>query len=138
MLVAATSAVSLALGVVLRGFGSVASNEGEVFADASFWMPMALAMLVTLPMAVWDLIRFTNRLVGPIYRLRKAIARLSAGEPFEPLVFRKGDFWHDLADEYNALAERFGDDASPAQLSPAELQVEASTSRESVASGAPS
>ena len=53
---------------------------------------------------VYDIIVVTHRLVGPLLRLRGAMRGLARGETVEPIRFRKGDFWQEFADEFNAVA----------------------------------
>jgi len=81
--------------------------------------PVFLFLATLLPIFIWESIKFSNRFVGPIYRLRTTMRALNAGEPFEPIRFRKRDFWHDVAEEFNTLMERLerqGSDPEPAEL----------------------
>ena len=64
-----------------------------------------LASIVLLPILLLDVLITSNRFAGPLYRLRRSIRALAAGEHVQPVVFRDGDFWHDMADEFNALAD---------------------------------
>lgn len=64
---------------------------------------IVLVMLALLPIFVLDMVKMTHRFVGPIIHLRKAIRGLARGERVEPIKFRKGDFWLELADEFNAI-----------------------------------
>lgn len=70
-------------------------------------IPVFLFMLLLLPMFVWDTIKLSNRFAGPMYRFRGVLRRMAAGENVEPIRLRRGDFWTDVADDINALAERF-------------------------------
>ena len=64
----------------------------------------ALAMsLLILPFILLDVVRVTNRMVGPVYRMRNSMRQLAAGKPIAPLQFRQDDFWKEMADEFNAL-----------------------------------
>jgi hypothetical protein len=65
---------------------------------------LALVTLVLLPLVVYDVLVTTNRFAGPVYRLRRALRALAAGERVEPLQFREKDFWREAADEFNAVA----------------------------------
>ncbi len=77
---------------------------------AAFWRstgPFLIVMLALAPIFVWDTIKLTNRIVGPIHRLRMTLRQVNAGVPqTAPLHFRAGDFWADLADELNPIIER--------------------------------
>lgn len=68
--------------------------------------PGVVAALVVLPLAVYDLVRVSNRFVGPIIRLRGAMKRLGRGEDVAPLSFRSDDFWGDLTEAFNATVDR--------------------------------
>lgn len=68
--------------------------------------PVFLASLLLLPIIAFDSVRLSNRFVGPVLRIRRALRALSRGEIVRPIRLRDNDFWHDLADEVNAVAER--------------------------------
>ena len=65
---------------------------------------VVLASVLLLPILLLDVLIITNRFAGPLYRLRRSMRALAAGEHVQPVVFRDGDFWHDVADEFNAVA----------------------------------
>jgi len=69
--------------------------------------PVFLLLIALLPLFAWDTITLSNRFAGPIYRLHKTIRSLGAGEGFRPIKLRKGDFWTDLADDFNDMVERW-------------------------------
>jgi hypothetical protein len=50
-----------------------------------------------------DAIKYTHRIVGPIYRFRKAIEALKNGEDMEPIRLRDGDYLTELRDEFNEM-----------------------------------
>ena len=56
-----------------------------------------------LPILLLDVLITSNRFAGPLYRLRRSMRALAAGEHVQPVVFRDGDFWHEIADEFNAV-----------------------------------
>jgi hypothetical protein len=59
-----------------------------------------------LPMFVLDTIKLSHRFAGPIYRLRRTIQSVAAGEAPRHLKFRDFDFWQGLAEDYNKLIDR--------------------------------
>lgn len=63
-----------------------------------------LASVLLLPILLLDVLITSNRIAGPLYRLRRSLRALAAGEYVEPVAFREGDFWHDMAAEFNAVA----------------------------------
>ncbi len=68
--------------------------------------PILVATLLVLPMAIYDLLKLTQRFTGPVYRLQNQLNRLAQGEQIDPLSFRDGDFWKELAEPMNKIAER--------------------------------
>jgi hypothetical protein len=65
-----------------------------------------VASLLVLPLVIIDVIRFSNRFVGPLVRLRRSMRELARGKQVEPLEFRGADFWQDFANEFNAVRDR--------------------------------
>jgi len=68
--------------------------------------PAIVVGVLLLPLAVFDVLRLSNRFVGPFFRLRGAMRQLARGERVDPIFFRRGDFWHEFAEEFNAVAAR--------------------------------
>ncbi len=75
--------------------------------------PAVIASFVLVPLVILDLLKLSNRFVGPLVRLRRGMRSLTAGEHVEPIKFREGDFWHDFAEEFNALAAKVQEKTSP-------------------------
>ena len=67
---------------------------------------IGLIALTLFPAFALDTIRFSNRFVGPIARLRRSMRELAAGQEVRELKFRSDDFWGEVADEFNLLADR--------------------------------
>jgi hypothetical protein len=68
--------------------------------------PALIASFVIVPLVMIDIIRMSNRLVGPILRLRRSMRALATGEEVRPIHFREGDFWKEFADEFNSVVDR--------------------------------
>jgi hypothetical protein len=68
--------------------------------------PAFVASFLLLPLILWDILKMTNRFAGPILRLRRELKKLSRGEQVSPLFFRHGDYWRDVADDFNRIAVR--------------------------------
>ncbi len=66
---------------------------------------MGIVMLALFPAFMLDTIRFSNRFVGPIARVRRHLRQLGEGNT-ERCKFRNNDFWSELAEEYNVVAEK--------------------------------
>ena len=68
--------------------------------DAITWLP---GLLVLGPIAAYDLYATTNRFAGPIIRLRRELRDLIDGNSPQPLKFREGDHWTEMAELFNEL-----------------------------------
>jgi len=68
--------------------------------------PALIAALCVLPFIMLDSLRVTSKFAGPLVRLRKEMRNLADGKPVEPIKFRKNDFYDELTDEFNQLAEQ--------------------------------
>ena len=68
--------------------------------------PYIVASAVLFPIAVFNAIRFSNRFVGPMVRVREALKQLAQGDAPDRLMFRKNDFWADIADDVNKIAAK--------------------------------
>ena len=80
---------------------------GDLQGQQTWWFLQLnlLASALLLPAILLDLLRLSHRWVGPIYRLRASLQALNRGEPVEPIAFRDGDFWQELAKEFSQAAE---------------------------------
>ena len=74
--------------------------------------PVLLASLILLPIAAMDVLRLSNRFVGPVSRTRAALAELAEGRAIEPIQFRDDDYWADLAGNLNEVAARLNQSGS--------------------------
>lgn len=68
--------------------------------------PALTCTIVILPLVLYDVVKFTNRFAGPMFRLRREMRRLARGEPVRPMRFRGSDFWQQFAVSFNQIAER--------------------------------
>jgi hypothetical protein len=73
---------------------------------ASRYSPVLFVSLLLLPLVMLDIVRTTNRMTGPIFRLRRALKEVADGLPAKPLNFREHDFWRELAVDFNRAAAR--------------------------------
>ncbi len=72
-----------------------------------------IASLLVLPIVVLDVVRLSNRFAGPMVRIRHAMRAIDRGECPQPIHFREGDFWHDFAEEFNAVLRRIEQEQQP-------------------------
>jgi hypothetical protein len=86
--------------------GTTPRTFGEIYADFfSRHYPLLVAAGVVLPLLLWDALRMTNRVVGPLARFRNCLNRMARGEPVAPIAIRRGDFLVDLKDAINAVVQ---------------------------------
>jgi hypothetical protein len=98
-----TSVAAFVLQVLSNPFESIATHAQELWFTHG---PLLLVMIFLLPAFVVDTIKLSNRFAGPIFSLRRSIRSIVQGNPAQKLKFRRHDFWHDLADDYNAMLLR--------------------------------
>ena len=56
-----------------------------------------LALCVGMGVGLW----ISHRVAGPIYRMRRHLQEAAAGRAPQPIRFRQGDYFQELADAYN-------------------------------------
>lgn len=91
---------------VSPGIGPLVASPANLSATLSAMLVAIGAAILLLPIALLDLIRVSNRFVGPVYRLRGLMEKVAQGEPVAPLRFRDGDAWQEFADAFNAVVRR--------------------------------
>ena len=97
------------LGLIFQYLSNPLGGLSEHF--TAFWKqsaPMLMAMLCLIPIFVRDTLTLSNRIAGPIYRLRSTIKRIGDGETAPPLSFRKNDMWDHLPDLFNKMTDQLG------------------------------
>ena len=103
--------------------------SGQALDGAAIWYyfaPMAVSSSIFLPMVCSRAVKFSHRFVGPVVRFRNCIQQLTKGERMRRIQLREGDFWVDIAEDLNVLADQIeGNHEAPA--------ITASESREEVA-----
>jgi hypothetical protein len=110
-LMAVVCALPLFRAIVL---GDIATPLNERLHTAGVDSAIVLVVfLLLLPYFVYDSFKMTNRFAGPMYRLHQTIKSLAAGESATPLKFRDGDYWQEVAQDFNAMVERLGEEKSP-------------------------
>lgn len=68
-------------------------------------IPLLACVAVLVPLFTRDALRISNRLAGPMVRLRRSLQSLAAGEKVPPLVFRENDYWLESATEFNRVRQ---------------------------------
>lgn len=54
-----------------------------------------------LPIVLWDLLKFSHRVVGPLVRFQRTLESLTAGETIQEVRLRRGDLLFDLQTTFN-------------------------------------
>ncbi len=66
-------------------------------------VPAAFGALLVAPLAISDIIRQSNRFVGPVHRLRNSMKRVHSGDSVTPESVREEDHWADVIEQFNQL-----------------------------------
>jgi hypothetical protein len=85
-----------------EGRGNLLEQYGRFCMD---YAPALVGGVVLLPILAWDSVKFAHRLVGPIYRFRKTLQSIAAGEAVRPIRLRQGDFLTEMQDDFNQALE---------------------------------
>ena len=87
--------------------------------------PALFASLVLLPIIVLDSIRWSNRYAGPMVRLHESLRNLADGKDVQPLNFRKGDLWFEMAEQFNRISARMKEgETSPSSHAAVEISTQ--------------
>jgi methyl-accepting chemotaxis protein len=92
-------------------FQSLSSLTADVLSRNGLLLIILLALI---PVFVYDTVKLSNRFAGPMLRFRRAMRTLADGESMEPLTFRDGDFWQELASDFNRVVARVQEQESTA------------------------
>ena len=93
----------VAVGAMFRILASPGSQPwGEAWKSAlTAQIPALGVMFLMLPVFLRDTLKMSNRFAGPMYRLRTALAELAETNETKPIKFRTGDYWLEVADDFN-------------------------------------
>jgi hypothetical protein len=81
---------------------------GTVSQAWSSYGAILLILACLAPVFIYDSIKVSSRFTGPVHRLREGLEALAGGKPVATLTFRGDDFWQELAQNFNRVAERMG------------------------------
>ncbi len=105
-------------GVLFHGyFREVLMQSVSGSSGLSFWAyygqffllnkGMVLCAVAVCPILLWDTLRVTHRIAGPIVRFKDVLKRLAQGENIKEVKLREHDLMEDLRDSFNEfLASR--------------------------------
>ena len=105
MFLSVASFVAFVLQVLSNPFRPIGEHVQDLWWSQG---PFLLVTFFLLPVFIVDSIKLSHRFAGPIFSLRRTIRAVAQGETPRRLNFRRRDFWHDLAEDYNAMLVRLG------------------------------
>ena len=82
------------------------SERGEVESLDSIRIIVYLAISVLFLIILFYGFNLTNRIVGPIYRLKEHMEKLNNGEEAKPFSVRKNDYFREIVEPYNELVKK--------------------------------
>jgi len=91
--------LELLLGGILKPWGETWQAIWPIAAAVYF------SMLLLLPIYILDSFKLSNRLVGPVGRIRNALRDLAEGKPYRTVELRTKDFWPEMGQELDAAVE---------------------------------
>lgn len=83
---------------LFEGSAAIAMIEEE--RQKIFWALLITSFVILVVMVVGGLV-LSNRIVGPVYRLRKHLLDIAGGKDIKDLRFRKKDYFPEVADACN-------------------------------------
>jgi methyl-accepting chemotaxis protein len=88
----------------------LAYTADEPIGFGPHWLTQKLTIeflfTVVILVGFWISLEISNRIFGPLVRLRLNMERAAKGEALENIKFRKGDNFEELADAYNLVLNR--------------------------------
>ena len=83
----------------------------EFFQFFSSHKPMLLAMCVLLPFIVWDMLKTSHRVAGPVYKFRTELDHYVSTGEMRKVKLRDGDFLDEFEVSWNQAVDRFNSEA---------------------------
>ena len=88
----------------------------DVSSSSVFWfrfMPFAASCMVLLPLSIWDILRITNRLAGPLYRFEQVMSEFEKTGTLPEAILRDNDLLEHFCKRFNSFVavmhERYPD-----------------------------
>lgn len=113
LFVGMTCVVSLVLQTLLDPLAPNAERLQQLRVSLGSFLLVSLCLV---PVFLRDAIRFSHRFVGPIVRLQSEMRKVDVVGELRPFKLRENDYWQDVADDYNELAERLKEAERKAEL----------------------
>jgi len=75
--------------------------------------PFLIACIAVLPILLYDMLKFSHRIAGPLYRCKKTMDAMTAGKPVAEFKPRQHDLLRDLIQSFNALIRKWNASNGP-------------------------
>lgn len=82
---------------------SMLEHAGVVVNKYAFFFVLMLAIMPTF---IYDTIKLSHRFAGPIVRFKESLKGLANGEDVPNMKFRDNDFWLEMSEDFNRVADR--------------------------------
>lgn len=81
---------------------------GDLYTDY-FWkqVPLLYTFVLLVPALMYNLLKFSNRIAGPLFRCRTVMRDMAAGKPVGEFKPRKNDLMEDLFAAFNGLIKEW-------------------------------
>lgn len=84
--------------------GGVRKSVADLYVDfLSHQMMLIYAMVFTAPTFLYNLLKFSHRVAGPLYRCRSVMTEMAAGKAVPEFKPRQGDLMRELFLAFNSL-----------------------------------
>ena len=83
-------------------FSELPFNQLAASLVTDIWFPLMISIML-LPIVVWDSIRYSHRIAGPLGRIEASLRAIADGDNVAPIRCRNGDFCLDMVDELNRI-----------------------------------
>jgi hypothetical protein len=67
--------------------------------------PLLITVLVLAPLVLYDILKFSHRIAGPLYRCRRLMRDMAAGKAVPEFRAREHDFLDDVFVDFNTLIQ---------------------------------
>lgn len=92
----------------IRGSLAAVSDQPLVTPPMTFWQqasPVVICMLVMMPFMIWDLIKLTNRIAGPLFRFESLLKEFGKTGRLPAATIREGDLLTDYQQQFNDFVQ---------------------------------
>lgn len=101
--------------------------QAEIFDFFSRHKPMLIVMALLLPVIMWDMLKTTHRVAGPVFKFKSELRRFIDTGKFQSVHLRNDDFLIDFQDTWNEAIERANRELGHAPAPPEQADVDASS-----------